>query len=133
MDTFNKGLLSKAKQMFLNVRILNPSHQQAGEYLYTISSNEETARKGVTAYFEGDYAAAIEHLSAAAKSNRENARLYGLLASAYAARYLLGGSVANELRDRANEAFKIARELDATYTFDSRYISPRIIAMFNTR
>jgi outer membrane protein assembly factor BamD (BamD/ComL family) len=133
LDTFNSGLQSKAKQMFLNVRILNPSHQQAGEYLYTISRNEETTRKGVTAYFEGDYAAAIEHLSAAATTNRENARLYGLLASAYAARYLLSGGEEGDFRDRAGEAYKTARELDATYTFDSRYISPRIIAMFNTR
>jgi tetratricopeptide (TPR) repeat protein len=130
---YDHGQLQKAKEAFLNLRARKPSHAGAAAYIQNITRNEEAVRQGVLSYFKGDYGEAITLLAEAAKVNRENTRLYGFLASAYAARYYLGGSENIELRRRAIDAYHVAQEVDATYSLDTRYVSPKIIAMLNSR
>ncbi|MGB2958046.1 MAG: hypothetical protein WBD30_04100, partial [Bacteroidota bacterium] len=83
--------------------------------------------------FEGDYGQAITRLTEASGSNRDNASLYGFLASSLATRFFLEGDEDAELRRRATDAYRVAQKLDATYALDSRYISPKIIALLNSR
>jgi tetratricopeptide (TPR) repeat protein len=130
---YDHGQLQKAKEAFHNLRARKPSHAGAEAYIENISRNEQAVRQGVLSYFKGDYGEAITLLAEAAKVNRENTRLYGFLASAYAARYYLGGTEDTELQRHAIDAYRVAQEIDATYSLDTRYVSPKIIAMLNRR
>jgi hypothetical protein len=129
---YEDGLLERSEQTFGRVRKLSPSQADAAFYLEKISANRQSIRDGVVAYFEGEYEAAISRLSDAARLNKESAVLYGYLAAACAARFYLTGAEDKDLRDRARTAFRTARQLDATYTPDQRYTSPRIISMLNS-
>jgi len=129
---FESGLLERAEQTFTAVRKANPSQSEAAFYLEKISANRRSIREGVVAYLEGEYEAAISQLSDAARVNKENAVLYGYLAASCAARYYLTGAEDEDLRSRAQTAFRTARQLDATYSPDRRYTSPRIISMLNS-
>ena len=129
---YEDGLLERAEETFGRVRKISSSQSDAAFYLEKISANRQSIRDGVVAYFEGEYEAAISRLSDAARLNKENAVLYGYLAAACAARFYLTGAEDKDLRDRAQTAFRTARQLDATYTPDKRYTSPRIISMLNS-
>ena len=129
---YESGLLERAEATFGRVRQANSSQPEAAFYLEKISANRLTIREGVVAYLEGEYEAAITRLSDAARLNKESAALYGYLAAACAARYYLTGAEDEELFSRAHTAFRTARQLDATYSPDRRYTSPRIISMLNS-
>jgi hypothetical protein len=50
-----------------------------------------------------------------------------------AARFFLEGDEDADLRTRALDTYRVAQRLDATYALDSRYVSPKIIALLNSR
>jgi len=129
---YENGLLARAEETFGMVREINATQSDAAFYLEKISANRQSIREGIIAYFEGEYEAAISRLSDASRQNKESASLYGYLAAACAARFYLMGAEDEGLRDRAFAAFRTARQLDATYTPDRRYTSPRIIALLNS-
>jgi len=133
LDLYEEGQLRKAKEVFLNLTRLSSAPAEVRGYIDRIAQNEELVRQGVLLYFEGDYVEAISRLAEAASSNRDNAGLYGFLASSLAARFFLEGDENTELRRRALDAYRFAQRLDATYALDSRYVSPKIIAMLNSR
>jgi tetratricopeptide (TPR) repeat protein len=130
---YEDGQLRGAKEVFLRLNKMKFAPAEVPGYLDLISQNEELVRQGVLSYFEGDYGQAITRLTEAAAANRENASLYGFLASSLAARFFLGGDEDADLRERAMDSYRVAQRLDATYALDSRYVSPRIIALFNSR
>ncbi|MGB5875056.1 MAG: tetratricopeptide repeat protein [Bacteroidota bacterium] len=130
---YEEGQLRKAKEVFLKLNRLKSTPAEVPGYIDLISQNEEMVRQGVLSYFEGDYGQAITRLTEASGSNRDNASLYGFLASSLATRFFLEGDEDAELRRRATDAYRVAQKLDATYALDSRYISPKIIALLNSR
>jgi len=130
---YEEGQLRKAKEVFLRLNRLKSTLAEVSGYIDLISQNEDLVRQGVLSYFEGDYPQAITRLTEASGSNRDNASLYGFLASSLAARFFLGGDEDADLRRRASDAYRVAQTLDATYVLDSRYVSPKIIALLNSR
>jgi tetratricopeptide (TPR) repeat protein len=130
---YEEGELRRAKEVFLNLNKLKSAPAEVSGYIDLISQNEELVRQGVLSFFEGDYGQAITRLTEAAASNRDNASLYGFLASSMAARFFLEGDEDADLRTRALDTYRVAQRLDATYALDSRYVSPKIIALLNSR
>jgi tetratricopeptide (TPR) repeat protein len=133
MELYRAGEMDRAQEMLARIDITFPGNGAVSACLDSIAQNEEKCKRGIAAYCEGDYPTAIHLLSEATRSNKGNARIYGFLASAYAAAYLLWGTEDDQLSSKAVEAYNRARQVDGTYTLDARYTSPRIIAMLNSR
>ena len=131
LSFFNKGELKKAEEEFLNVLRLDSENSEAKEHLATITQVEKKIRDGSVAFFEGNYDQSIEQLTDAARDFNSNVNIYAFLGCAYASKYLLLGEEDEELYKNAVEKFNKVKELDSNYQLDNRYISPRIIAIFN--
>jgi tetratricopeptide (TPR) repeat protein len=126
---YTDGRMSRAKVRFLDLRQLDPSYPELATYLQSISDNEEKVRKGIAAFFAGDYQQAIDQLAETSRVGRDNAHAYAFLACSYAAQYLLSGGENSALRKNAADAYGKTRAVDAGYTLNDRFISPKIIAL----
>jgi len=133
VELYRAGEMDRAQEMLARFAVTFPGNGAVSAYLDSIAQNEEKSKRGIAAYCEGDYPTAIHLLSDATLTNRGNARIYGFLASACAAAYLLSGNEDGQLLSKAIEAYNRARQVDGTYTLDAHYTSPRIIAMLNSR
>ncbi|MEW6511258.1 MAG: hypothetical protein AB1428_09895 [Bacteroidota bacterium] len=130
---FTGGKIGEAKAQFQSLRRTDPSNGEIGTYLQSIADIESKTRKGIAAYFEGDYQKAIDQLTEAGKARSDSPTLYAFLACSYAAQYLLTGEDDGALRRNAVDAFGRTKQMDAGYVLDGKFISPRIIAMLNGR
>jgi len=133
VELFNKGKIEKARSKFLLVRQRDASYPDAENYLAKVTRIQETTRTGITAFFEGQYQQSIDQLAEASKSNADNANVYAFLACSYAAKYFLTGGEDKNLYQNALNAFNKVKEVNSSYKLDSKYISPKIIAMLNGR
>jgi outer membrane protein assembly factor BamD (BamD/ComL family) len=124
--SFNAGDFQLAKVHFQGVHNLQPQHPQIQDYLTRITEIENSVRSGLTAYFEGDYDSAIARLSEVQDKHPVTAEVCAFLAYAYAAKYFLRGEEDQRLSQKAADAFKKVRELDASYQPDEKFVSPRI-------
>lgn len=131
LSFFNKGELKKAKEEFLNVLRLDSENSAAREHFARITQVEKKIRDGIGAFFEGNHDQSIEQLTDAARDLNSNVNIYAFLGCAYASKYLLSGEEDEESYKNAVEKFNQVQELDLNYQLDNRYISPRIIAIFN--
>jgi hypothetical protein len=126
---FSQGKISRARAMFEELRRTEPGNADAARYLQSIEETTRRTQQGITAFFEGEYQAAIEKLGESAKTETDNAHLYAFLACSYAARYLLAGEEDGSLRDNAREAYSKVKSVDASYSLDKKFVSPRILTM----
>ena len=129
VSLFGSGKIGEARGKFAELKRVDPSRADADEYLRRIDIIEEQARRGITAFFEGDYLQAIEQLSESLKGDTSDPRLYAFLASSYAARYLLTGGEDEALRQNALDAFGKVKKMNAVYRLDGKFVSPKIIAL----
>lgn len=127
---FDAGRLKQAKGTFLAARSLGAD---VSSYLNRIDDIETKGRDGIIAYFKGQYDESIRQLSEATSIPNKNKAIYAVLACAYGAKYFLTGAEDEELQQKAIDTYKTVRNLDEQYRLDSRYISPKIIALFPTQ
>ncbi len=125
----NDGKTTRAKSAFLRVRAVAPAYPDLGSYLGTIASFEQKTHAGISAFFRGEYAEAIENLSSTTKNGSDNPHVYAFLACSYAAEYFLAGAENGKLKREAVEAFGKVRGIDPRYELDAQLISPGIIAL----
>lgn len=83
----------------------------------------------LTAYYSGDYARAITLFQDLARDN-PSARIQFYLGCSYAALGLIQGREGQDSIRKAQEYFARARKLNASLQVDSRYISPRVLQMY---
>jgi tetratricopeptide (TPR) repeat protein len=133
VDLFNKGKMEKARSRFQQVRQRDASYPNAESYLGKVTRIQETTKSGITAFFEGQYTQSIDQLAEASKSNTDNANVYAFLACSYAAKYFLTGGEDKDLYQNALNTFNRLKEVNAGYKLDSKYVSPKIIAILNGR
>jgi hypothetical protein len=123
------GMVVQAKTKFTSLKALDPTYPGLERYLQTVGSIEESTRKGITAFFEGEYQQAIEQLNETSKGGSDNPHLYAFLACSYAAKYLLAGAEDKALKQHAVEAFAKLKKVDARYALEGKFISPGIISL----
>jgi hypothetical protein len=122
------GNYRRAKGQVLEYRRNGGTSDDATRLLAAIGGIEEQVRTGVGLFFEGKYSEAAGELAGTLSHGHDNPHTLALLACAYAAQYLLGGSNDSSLRRQALDAYTRARALDAKYALNKEYISPTIIA-----
>lgn len=123
------GRIAQAKAKFLDVRRLDPAYPELGTYLKLIGDTEEKIRRGISAFFAGEYQQAIDQLRETSRAGGDNANMYAFLACSYAAKYLLSGAEDRTLRQNAVDAYGRTKQVDAGYTLNDKFISPKIIAL----
>jgi uncharacterized protein HemY len=109
--------------------LLSLNSGQANDFLKRITEAEQQMARGISEYFEGNYHQAIAELSDCAESYSHSASVQAFLACAFASKYYLEGAD-DKMLERAREHFGKLKELDSSYQFDDRFISPRIIELF---
>lgn len=129
ISLLNAGKIGGAKSAFRQVSAVAPGYPQLADYLGTIGSFEQKTHTGISAFFRGDYAGAIENLGPASKSVSDNPHVFAFLACSYAAQYLLAGAEDGKLKREAVEAFGRVKGIDPRYELDRDLISPGIIAL----
>jgi uncharacterized protein HemY len=112
---------------------MNAFSADADRYLQDIASLQKEALGGIRAFFEGDYDQAITKLKQTSANGTDDPHVLAFLACSYAAEYLLKGAEDKALRQRAVEAFALAKAVDASYALNTRYISPQIVALLGQR
>jgi hypothetical protein len=122
-----------AKSQILAYRRGGGSSAETTRMLSSIGVIEEQVRKGALLYFEGKFDRAAVELSGASSKGRDNPHAFALLACAYAAQYLVGGSADGTLKNLAFEAYARTRQLDAAYVLNKEYISPQIIKLLSSQ
>jgi TolA-binding protein len=127
---FESGDLKNAKAKFLQARA---SDARANDYLEIISETEKKMEDGIRAYFEGNYDQAIMELDDCVKKYFQSAHLHVFLACALASKYYLEGASNSELVENARKHFRKVKELDSNYRLQERYVSPRIIELFESQ
>ena len=127
------GNYRRAKELVLQYRRSGGTSEEAARMLAAIGSIEEQVRTGIGLYFEGKYSEAASELSGSLSRGHDSPHTLALLACAYAAQYLLGGSNDSALKRQALDAYSRARQLDAGYALRKEYISPQIIALLSSR
>jgi TolA-binding protein len=129
---FTAGKLLEAKPKFRALQQSNASMPSVTAYLDTITRVEDLAKKGIAAFYDGEYQRSIDELAEASKRESDNIHIFAFLGCAYASQYYLTGAENRDLEQSAMEAFRRVKQLDPNYKIDSRwYISPRLIAFFN--
>ncbi len=126
---YTGGRIVQAKAKFLDVRQLDPAYPELTTYLKSITDTEEKIRKGIAAFFAGEYQQAIDQLRETSKTGNDIANNYAFLACSYAAQYLLTGAEDRSLRQNAVDAFVQTKKVDTTYKLNDKDISPKIISL----
>jgi tetratricopeptide (TPR) repeat protein len=126
---FNAGKIGQAKSRFQTLLNIAPSYPELANYMASIGSLETKVRLGIVAFFEGEYAQAIDQLNSSSKIGNDNPHVYAFLACSYAAEYLLAGAENGNLKKEAVDAFGKVKGIDPRYELDTKLISPGIIAL----
>lgn len=127
---FNNGQLKKSKKKFAAVLERQLDSLQASSYFEKITLIESKFEKGITAYFEGQNDQAIQYFTDAEKLYPHSAHIYAFLGCAFSAKYFLTGEHDEEMKNKAVQNFNQAKSLTPNYHLDRRFISPRIIEMY---
>jgi len=130
---FQTGKIRQARAKFVELKGLDPNSTEVERYLRDISALREKARRGIAAFFEGDYNRAIATLKESSSNGTDDPHTLAFLACSYAAQFLLGGAEDNDLRQHAVQVFSMAKAVDANYALDAKYISPQIVALLGQR
>ena len=123
------GKIGQAKAKFLELQRLDSSYPELSNYLKSIGDTEAKIRQGISAFFAGEYKQAIDQLQETSRGGNDNPNIYAFLACSYAAQYLLTGAEDRSLRQSAVDAFGRTKKVDAAYTLNDKFISPKIISL----
>jgi len=148
VDLYNQNKWDEARDEFRRVLQLAGNHGKSVNYLKIIkerldrdlkqtsspaSDLERSVRAGIIAFFQGNYDQAINQLEQATRDDNDTAHVHAFLACAYATQYFLQNEKEKKLYNLAITKFQKALELNPDYGLDDKFISPRIIAMFNEK
>ena len=127
---FAHGNIMSARSMFLEVRKRNARYPGVDEYLKTIRGTEQEVKKGIAAFFKGQYRQAVEVLEPATRGGIDHTHAHAILGCSYAALYLLSGRNDREQREKAEEEFRRVNQLDARYVLNRTFVSPAIRELY---
>ena len=104
---------------------LDPSNRRAAGI--ALQAKEEVA---VLSFYEGEYRSAADILETLTLKERKSARNHFYLGCSFAALAFMEDLERPRLLKKAREEFAEARKLDPRLQFDRRYISPRILNVY---
>lgn len=102
------------------------SHQPGGN----APPPDEEEVKALTAFYSADYVQSIALLEKLAARKDRSAKMHFYLGCAHAALGLLQGRSGDAELQKSREHFALTRQLDPAFRYDSRYISPRILHLY---
>ncbi len=96
-----------------------------------IVQEDPDVRKAILSFYSGDYANSIRLLEQSIQNNQTTAKIYFYLGCALAASsFMVQGEESIRLLQRSKQQFQIVNKIDPNFSYNMKYISPRIVEIY---
>jgi hypothetical protein len=92
---------------------------------------DSSVKRAILSFYSGDYANSIRLLEQSIQNNQKTAKIYFYLGCGLAASsFMAQGEESSRLLQRAKQQFLNVKKIDPNFSYNMKYISPRIVEIF---